>query len=275
VPAVLNELAENAVWQDEPMFVSAAPGVLLWPAAMIVWGPGEASSGHAHHCVQLVMALEGSLRIRNEPNQQWVEGLAALIKPDVRHEVDARGSLALIAFVDAESALGGALRDRAITDITLLTAEVSGWRTRLCAPNGLTAEAVEAWVRDELLKSRHPPVIHPGVHRVLGYLRDQIGSTETFTLRGLAEIAGLSASRFMHVFTASVGVPMRPYILWLRLQRACGELMKGANATEAAHSAGFSDAAHMTRTFRRMLGTTPAEVVARRGRSSGALIETD
>jgi hypothetical protein len=51
---------------------------------------------------------------------------------------------------------------------------------------------------------------------VLAYLRDRIGSTETFTLRGVAEIARLSASRFMHVFTASVGVPMRPYILWLR-----------------------------------------------------------
>ena len=258
------------------MFVSAAPGVLLWPAAMIVWGPGETSSGHAHHCVQLVMALEGSLRIRNEPDQEWVEGVAALIKPDVRHEVDARGSMTLIAFVDAESALGAALRDRVIAEITLLTAaEVSRWRTRLCAPDRLTAEAVEAWVRDELLKSRHAPVIHPGVHRVLGYLRDQIGSTETFTLQGLAEIAGLSTSRFMHVFTASVGVPMRPYILWLRLQRACGELMKDASATEAAHSAGFSDAAHMSRTFRRMLGTTPVELIARKGRSSAALIEID
>jgi hypothetical protein len=73
-------------------------------------------------------------------DQEWVEGVAALIKPDFRHEVDARGSLALIAFVDAENALGGALRDRAISDITLLTTtEVSRWRTRLCAPGGLTA----------------------------------------------------------------------------------------------------------------------------------------
>ena len=126
--------------------------------------------------------------------------------------------------------MGAALRDRAASDITLLTTgEVSRWRTLLCAPDGITAEAVEAWVRNELLKSGPAPVIHPAVNRVLGYFLDHIDSTETFTLRGLAQIAGLSTSRFMHVFTESVGVPMRPYVLWLRLQRASAELMKGAS----------------------------------------------
>jgi len=34
------------------MLIGAAPGVRLWPAAMIVWGPRYVSSCHAHHCVQ-------------------------------------------------------------------------------------------------------------------------------------------------------------------------------------------------------------------------------
>lgn len=45
------------LWQNHSMLISAAPGALLWPAAMIVWGPGYVSSGHKHHCVQLVMAM--------------------------------------------------------------------------------------------------------------------------------------------------------------------------------------------------------------------------
>jgi AraC-like DNA-binding protein len=64
----------------------------------------------------------------------------------------------------------------------------------------------------------------------------------------------------MHVFTESVGLPLRRYILGLRLQRACSELKAGSNVTSAACCAGFSDAAHLTRTFRRMLGITPTNL---------------
>ena len=39
-----------------------------WPAALFLWGPGSWSDLHRHHCVQLVMALDGTLRfIANGP----------------------------------------------------------------------------------------------------------------------------------------------------------------------------------------------------------------
>src|SRR5437764_223248 len=94
-----------------------------------------------------------------------------------------------------------------------------------------------------------------------------IGVSDDLSLRKLASIAGLSRSRLMHAFTESVGTPLRPYILWLRLQLACRELAGGLNITETAHRAGFSDGAHLTRTFRRMMGTTP-RAIAQRARAS-------
>src|SRR5262249_56048786 len=80
------------------------------------------------------------------------------------------------------------------------------------------------------------------------------------SVKAVAGMGCLSPSRFMHAFTESVGVPVRPYILWLRLQRAACDLKDGASVTSAAHRAGFSDAAHLTRTFRRMLGATPSDL---------------
>jgi hypothetical protein len=85
------------------MLIGAAPGVLLWPAAMIVWGPGYVSSCHAHHCVQLVMVMSGRLRIRSKPSVPWINCSAALVRADAKHEVDARNKMVLIAFVELES----------------------------------------------------------------------------------------------------------------------------------------------------------------------------
>jgi AraC-like DNA-binding protein len=90
----------------------------------------------------------------------------------------------------------------------------------------------------------------------------------------LANIAGLSPSRFGHLFSEAVGVSLRPYLLWLRLQRACGELMSGASATRAAHAAGFSDSAHMARTFRRMLGASPTELMRRAPEAHGLAVDS-
>src|SRR5262249_20790894 len=149
--------------------------------------------------------------------------------------------------------------------------QVTRWRAALGKTP--TEARVERWVRTQLLHRRRPVKIHPRVNRVLKYLREKLGRADDFSLKTLAGISGLSQSRFMHVFTESVGVPLRPYILWLRLQRAACDLIDGASVTSAAHSAGFSDGAHLTRTFRRMLGMTPSDLALRKRMSRGVSLE--
>jgi AraC-like DNA-binding protein len=247
------------------MLVSFSPRALSWPAALVVWGPGYASSPHRHHSVQLILALDGRVRIRAGRGRRWISCDAALIKPDALHEVEAWGSVVLIAFVEPESELGAALvapRGPAISPME--TSAVARWRVSLGDPAALTPARVEAWVRADLLHDRQPVSIHPRVKRVLRFLRSEVASQESTSLERLAAVAGLSTSRLMHAFTGSVGVALRPYILWLRMQRALGELMAGASVTEAAHSAGFADTAHLSRTVRRMLGVTPTHLVQRR-----------
>ena len=239
---------------------------------MIVWGPGFRTASHRHHCVQLVMAMRGSLLIRRSSADPWIRCGAALVKPDAAHEVDARDNTVLIGFVDSESELGAALNERISGGIACISeARVARWRTAL---GRMPTEArVERWVRTQLLHRRSPVKIHPGVSIVLEHLRKKLGSSSDLSLKTLAGISGLSPSRFMHVFTESTGVALRPYILWLRLQRACCDLMAGASVTAAAHSAGFSDAAHLTRTFRRMLGMTPTDLALRRRMGRGVTLD--
>jgi AraC-like DNA-binding protein len=220
------------------------------------------------------MALRGTLRIRPEGGDEWMDCGAALVRADAKHEVDGRDTAVLIAFVESESELGAALGERLSENITRIsTRAVARWRTVLGDVATLSPSQVESWVRSELLRGTKVPTLDPRVKRVLRFVRERLGDPESLSLQNLAKIAGLSTSRFVHVFTESVGVPLRPYILWLRLQCACGELMRGASVTEAAHSAGFSDAAHMTRTFRRMLGTRPSELARRRQPGRAAFVQ--
>ena len=81
----------DGVPKSAATLVCADPCALLWPAAMIVWGPGFVSARHKHHSVQLVMAIEGSLRIRGGPSHRWIECGAALVRAGAPHEVDRSG----------------------------------------------------------------------------------------------------------------------------------------------------------------------------------------
>ena len=210
------------------------------------------------------MALSGTLRFRQRQRQRWTACGAVLVRPDAWHEVNARGTDVLIAFVDAESDLGAALAERTASEVAMIPpATVAEWRTQLGDPASLTAARVEPWVTRTLLYDRRPPPIDYRVKRVLRALPSRLAEAEAVSLDAVAASVRLSPSRFMHLFTSSVGVPLRPYVLWLRLQRGARELALGKSVADAAHAAGFSDAAHFTRTFRRMIGATPRQILRR------------
>ena len=245
-----------------------------WPSAMIVWGPGFKTAAHRHHCVQLLMTLDGSLLVRGGPEKRRRKAGAVWVRPDATHEIDARGSTLLIGFFSSESDIGAGLAELIDGDIDCVPAhQVARWRTVL-GPTPDEAR-VERWLIEFLPPWKTRVALHPGVRRVLSRLAEPRAVFDDLSLKTLADVAGLSPSRFMHAFTESVGVPVRPYILWLRLQRAACDLKDGASITSAAHRAGFSDAAHMTRTFRRMLGATPSDLALLTRVSLGFSLESD
>jgi AraC-like DNA-binding protein len=239
-------------------------GSCLWPEALIVWGPGSQTAQHAHNCVQLILALTGGLRVRGRVRDSWRHCRAVVVHADVDHEVDAGGALVLTVFIAAESTLGAAVAAHRVPDLDVVSnAEAARWRAALGDPNTLNAARVIRWVSSRLMRNSATPRTDPRVERVIRMLRTHPLDARSTSLVRLSTIAGLSPSRFAHVFTAAIGIPLRPYMRWLRLQRAARELVSGRSVTQAAHIAGFSDAAHLTRTFRRMLGSTPRDLIRR------------
>jgi AraC-like DNA-binding protein len=218
------------------------------------------SSLHSHHAWQLMVGLDGPVRFHTQRSGTPVTAAAVLTHPNVPHAAEADDVGVAVVFVHPESDVGARLRARGGAGNEVLAEDVAEEMRRALRP---------ARSRDELIRcaaralcaleigDAQPPLRHRGVRRVLRHLRSEspLGAT---SLAALAEISGLSPSRFMHVFTAEVGIPIRPYLRWLKLERATLALGAGASQAEAAHAAGFSDAAHMARSFRTMLGTTPS-----------------
>jgi AraC-like DNA-binding protein len=60
--------------------------------------------------------------------------------------------------------------------------------------------------------------------------------------------------------SAEIGVPFQRFVLWRRLAAAFERLVAGATITEAAHAAGFADAAHFARTIRAMFGIRASDI---------------
>lgn len=211
--------------------------------------------------MHLVLGLDGPLRAQAEGGP-WESMAGVLTAPNVPHSLDAEGRQVLIVFLDPESEAGAALAAllsgpfRAISDAERDAITHGIEPVRIMGSDGI------AWTRRlmEILgvKDAPPPrSIHPRVRKALRLLRD-LPSEGDVSLSALADQVDLSPGRLMHAFTESIGLPWRPYLAWLRLQRSAAAILAGMPLGEAAHAAGFSDAAHMTRTFQRMLGMPPS-----------------
>lgn len=123
-----------------------------------------------------------------------------------------------------------------------------------------TADAVAASARDVVreLTGGVPPS-EPTDERILRatqYIRGHLDGA--LTLETVADVACLSPSRFRHLFVEETGMALRPYILWRRFLLVWDLMSSGTTLSAAAHAAGFADAAHLTRTSRRMFGFPPS-----------------
>jgi AraC-like DNA-binding protein len=78
------------------------------------------------------------------------------------------------------------------------------------------------------------------------------------SLADLSTVAGLSRFELVRRFRADTGMPPHAFQIDLRIGRARRMLAAGEAPAAVAASCGFADQAHLTRTFRRSVGVTPA-----------------
>lgn len=229
-------------------------------------GPLDYNASHQHGAPVYLAGLYGSFGLRLEGGK-WLSCRTAVIPAGVRHELDLGGNPLGVVYIEPHlagvDALTPLVRNTCEVDGALVgsTGEVSLLRT-LYEDRAGTRWAEPAL--NDLLgfaKRRAARQIDPRVSRVVESLstRDEV----LIPVARLAGSAGLSASRFQHLFTHEVGVPFRRYRAWQRMRSAIREIVRGSNFTTAAHAAGFSDQAHFAHDFRRTFGAPASRSLTR------------
>jgi len=220
---------------------------------------------HAHHAIQVVVAMDGALAICGQ-EEHWREGPGLVVQPDVVHSFDAQGALGAMLFVDPEAIEGRWLRHSLPEEITIVPAERLApvvQELRRFAEQPLESMEIGVLIRHcvRSLSPGAPPArrLDSRVTTVLNGIRrsDEL----RISLESAAEMAFLSSTRFAHLFKQQMGLPFRRYVLWRKLTRAMLAIASRGTIADAAHAADFTDAAHLTRTFYQMVGMAPSALM--------------
>jgi len=236
--------------------------VSLWEEHGLFVGNAGAAESHESPAIKVCIALVGTFGLSGAKNE-CRDYRAAVIPAGVEHAIDGRGNRIVMLLLAPEGILGQRLNG--VTSVNEIVPLDRNSLPDLKAIGEATDEQSLAAILASLVKAiatsknvSPSATIDPRVAQSIEWIR--AGRDSGILVKDLAAEADLSESRFSHLFTENVRVPVRRYLLWLRLRDVLHLLASTGSLTEAAHSAGFADSAHLSRTFRTALGIAPSDL---------------
>lgn len=231
---------------------------------VLLFAPRELSNtAHAHFPATLLMAVDRPFALTIAGERRYYE--IALLAPNVSRQTDTEGHPVVDLLIDPDDTLYRHLHPLLGGQpvVGLEGSRIAAVRERFADifQGRLDCRSAAQFVTDTLHALCPEPLPElpwdARVTQATRYLRQRVpGSAPT-----AAEVAahvGLSESRFGHLFSEQLGLPLRQYLLWLRLRHAARLWAQGRSLSEMALGAGFYDHAHFTRTLRRMTDYAPS-----------------
>ncbi|WP_394832661.1 helix-turn-helix domain-containing protein [Pendulispora rubella] len=225
----------------------------LWPGRAIYRGASLQLDAHSGSVACLAVGVDAAFTLHVGSTATIAR--SALISARTPHRLVAHGAEMIFAYLDPGTPLERACR----RSMTMHTGPIAhGHRNEEAL---FDFESPEAWLaKAAALEAGAAPRLDPRVRAAAEAIVREPAAEESAA--AFAERAGLSTSRFLHLFQEETSTSFRRYRLWARMLRAGAALTRGGDLTAAAMDAGFSSSAHFSSAFHAMFGLPPSRLQA-------------
>jgi AraC family transcriptional regulator len=244
--------------------------VVFWPGHAISLGMGWFSALHRHYATQINISLGAPFRVRTSASGPYTEQQSLIVGPNIPHEVEMTGMPCFMLWSEARALadLAHRLRTTSASELPALPESLLKALLPILLASGRqvpdeeAGQALLSHILSMLIGPNSPDesVEDPRIATARSLVTQQFLVEQSHPITSLATSAHLSPSRFRHLFRSEVGMSVQSYLRWRRLYAALRATSYGVSLTEAAHTAGFADSAHLTRVCRATFGIPPARI---------------
>ena len=251
--------------------MNPARHLFIWERRTLYATTSNLTGWHRHFGASIAVSTDAPFRL--ESRNEGSEFLAALVPPNLEHRALAPETRMAVLIVDPDSVdFRPLVNGLSTTSIRALdrAAFLPCLKQMDQIIDGKADDRLVEKVADAMVTLLHREAPAPLDARIAGVL-ERIRSTfpNVPPLTILAREQNISSNRLMTLFKQSLGLPIRRYLLWLRLRDCVRWLERGNNLTDTAHAAGFADSAHLSRVFRDNFGMKPSDIF---GAGSAAVV---
>lgn len=249
---------------DYPRRCSSADRMMwITPERVFYAGLLGAPARHSKGSLAVYVAIEAPLRVRMDGGP-WQATDLAVIPPYAPCDIRCAGRHVLGLFIEPETVelaeLPQALRGRGAVHAPALAERVRRGHAWLLAQGGMGEPPPQAL--DELFFGQRlsPRVLDARIAAVLDRLRAD--PSAPLTAQACAAEAGLSFSRFVHLFKQEVGAPFRSVRTWKRARSLLHHVRSDSRLLSVALDIGYPDSTHFSHSIRQTYGLKPRDIFA-------------
>jgi len=211
--------------------------------------------------LQVYVAIEGVLWLTAADGRQSY-GELAVTQPNARHTIASDYRSAICLVLEPESVGDGVFEDLAKRlsgpEAPSFAARIRGAYARLQQrqeSDEISTAEFDTMCFGEALRSR---ALDPRVVRSIVQIGKFAG--EPVTAASCAAEAGLSPSRFLHLFKEETGISFRSFRAWKRARHLLHFANRDINLAHLAQDIGYPDSTHFSHSIRRFYGLKPRAI---------------